>query len=146
VFTAPFTGGPGPLLLLATVLLGTLASLRRGGHNLDGHMRASAEVVIELIRRQGHADPTTTHVEEAEVMLPGVGQVEAVTITSSLVGRTLADIDLHTRTGATVLALVRDRASIPRPGPDVVLAVGDTLALIGSNESIEAARALLSKD
>jgi CPA2 family monovalent cation:H+ antiporter-2 len=142
VFTAPFTGGPGPLLLLLTVVLGTLASLRRGGHNLDGHVRASAEVVIEMIRRQGHAGDTT-HVDEAEVMLPGVGQVEAVTITESLAGRTLGELDLHTRTGATVIALVRDRASVPRPGPEVALAVGDTLALIGSNEAIEAARVLL---
>lgn len=142
VFTAPFTGGPGPLLLLAIVVLGTLASLRRGGHNLDGHVRASAEVVIELLRRQGQADPT--HVEQADVVLPGVGQVEAVTITGSFVGRTLGEIDLHTRTGATVIALVRDRASVPRPGPEVVLASGDTLALIGSSEAIEAARALLS--
>lgn len=146
MFTAPFTGGPGPVLLLGTVLLGTLASLRKGGHNLDGHVRASAEVVIELIRRQGHAETDTTHVEQADVILPGVGQVEAVTIASSLVGRTLGAIDLHTRTGAKVIALVRDRASIPRPGPEVVLAAGDTLALIGSNEALEAATALLSAE
>ena len=144
MFTAPFTGGPGPLLLLATVLLGTLASLRKGGHNLDGHVRASAEVVIELIRRQGHAG-TTHQVEQAEVMLPGVGQVEAVTIAAAFVGRTLGEVDLHTRTGATVIALVRDRASVPRPGPEVALAAGDMLALIGSNEAIEAARGLLTE-
>lgn len=144
VFTAPFTGGPWTLLLFASILLGTLASLRRGGHNLDGHVRASAEVVIELIRRQGQADPTQ-HVEQAEVMLPGVGQVEAVTIAAGpLVGKSLAELDLHTQTGATVIALVRDRASIPRPGPEVTLAVGDTLALIGCSDGIEAARALLT--
>lgn len=143
VFTAPFTGGPWTLLLFATVLLGTLASLRRGAHNLDGHVRASAEVVIELIRRQGDAGPAHP-VEQAEAMLPGVGQVEAVTIAAGpLVGRTLGELDLHTRTGATVLALVRDRTSITRPGPEVALAVGDTLALIGPREGLEAARGLL---
>jgi K+/H+ antiporter YhaU regulatory subunit KhtT len=45
-----------------------------------------------------------------------------------------------------VIALVRDRASVPRPGPEVVLASGDTLALIGSSEAIEAARSLLLTD
>lgn len=147
MFTAPFTGGPGPVLLLATILLGMLVSLRKDGLNLDGHVRASAEVVIDLIRSQGQAEADTdsevTHVEQAEVLLPGVGQVEAVTISGLLAGRTLAQLDLHNRTGATVLALVRDRASIPRPGPEVALAAGDMLALIGSREAIEAARAVL---
>jgi CPA2 family monovalent cation:H+ antiporter-2 len=144
VFTAPFTGGPWTLLLFVTILLGTLVSLRRGGHNLDGHIRASAEVVIEALRRQGHT--SSSHAEEAEVLLPGVGQVEAITIgPGPLVGRTLGELDLHTHTGATVLALVRDRASVPRPGPEVALAEGDTLALIGSDDAIEAARALLSQ-
>jgi CPA2 family monovalent cation:H+ antiporter-2 len=142
VFTAPFTGGPWTLLLFVTILLGTLVSLRRGGHNLDGHIRASAEVVIEALRKQGHQGPT--HIKPTEVLLPGVGQVEAVTVVEGpLVGRTLGELDLHTHTGATVLALVRDRASIPRPGPEVALAVGDTLALIGSNEALEAAKARL---
>src|SRR5690606_36655545 len=144
VFSAPFTGGPWTLMLFAAILLGTLGSLRRGGHNLDGHVRASAEVVIELIRRQGQAGPSQ-HVEQAEVMLPGVGQVEAVTIAAGpLVGQSLGELDLHTRTGATVLALVREGASVPRPGPEVVLAVGDTLALIGSKDGVDAARALLT--
>ncbi|MFO7562226.1 MAG: cation:proton antiporter [Enhygromyxa sp.] len=149
VFTAPFVGGPWNLLLLVMIPLGSLVSLRRGGHNLDGHVRASAEVVIELIGRQGQAGPAgqARPVEEAGAMLPGFGQVEAITITTGpLVGLTLGELDLHTRTGATVLALVREGASVPRPGSEVSLAIGDTLALIGSKEAVESARDLLTAD
>ncbi len=141
-FTTPFAG-PWTLLLLGTLVLATLTSLRRGGHNLDGHLRASAEVMIEVIRKQAKAGPAA-QVERPELLFPGVGQIETVSVAPALVGNSLYDLDLHSRTGAAVLALVRDRASIPRPGPEVVLAEGDTLALIGSDEAIAAARALLT--
>ena len=86
-------------------------------------------------------DPFTTQLIELCAAHPT--RAKWVFVPTHAVGRTLGELDLHTHTGATVLALVRDRASIPRPGPEVALAVGDTLALIGSNEALEAAKARL---
>lgn len=147
VFTLPFAGGPWTTLLLGALVLATLPAIWRGAHNLDGHLRASAEVMIEAIGRQARAGPAVAREStdsEPEILLPGVGQVAAVTVTDALVGRTLGELDLHSRTGVTVLALVRPHASVPRPGSEVALKAGDTLALIGAREAIEAARAVVS--
>ena len=146
VFTLPFAGGPWTTLLLAVLVLATLPAIWRGASNLDGHLRASAEVMIEAIGRQARAGPAAEAPpsSEPEILLPGVGQVAAVTLEpGALVGRTLGELDLHSRTGATVLALIRPHASVPRPGPEVVLELGDTLALIGSRDAVEEARALI---
>lgn len=152
VFTLPFAGGPWTTLLLGTVIFATLPAIWRGADNLDGHLRAGAEVMIEVIRRQAQAGPEALASEpepqpkvSSETLLPGVGQVEAITVgPGPLIGRTLGQLDLYSRTGAAVLALVRPDESIPRPGPEVILTAGDTLALMGSNEALLAARALFS--
>jgi CPA2 family monovalent cation:H+ antiporter-2 len=60
-------------------------------------------------------------------------------------GKTLADLDLRGRTGATVLAIER------RDGPSIVpsgsepLQAGDVLALAGSREAVTRALALLCR-
>ncbi len=62
---------------------------------------------------------------------------------SLAVGRGLAELDLRRRTGATVIAVVRGDESYTNPGPDLSLAAGDVLVLVGSHGEIEAALALL---
>jgi CPA2 family monovalent cation:H+ antiporter-2 len=59
------------------------------------------------------------------------------------VGATLRELDLRHRTGATVIAVVRDGKPSPNPPPELRLAVGDTLVLVGSHQEIEAAYGLL---
>jgi monovalent cation:H+ antiporter-2, CPA2 family len=162
LFTLPFAVGPWTTLLLGVVVLTALAAIWRGARNLDGHLRASAEVVTEILRKQAKAGPsglTGPHAALApgaahqaipefpsiETLLPGLGAVEVVTLDDEgpHVGRTLGELGLQAKTGAAVLALVRTPNSIGRPGPEVVLEAGDALALIGSRDAIEAARALV---
>jgi len=57
--------------------------------------------------------------------------------TSALAGRTIGDVRLRTRTGVTIVAIVRGSEHIPAPGPDTALAAGDTLVVIGTSEGIE---------
>jgi CPA2 family monovalent cation:H+ antiporter-2 len=59
------------------------------------------------------------------------------------VGATLRELDLRHRTGATVIAVVRDGKPSPNPPPELRLAVGDTLVLVGSHQEIESAYGLL---
>jgi CPA2 family monovalent cation:H+ antiporter-2 len=59
------------------------------------------------------------------------------------VGRSLADLDLRARTGATVLAIRRGDRGLPTPSPKEPLAAGDVLALAGSDAAVSEARALL---
>jgi CPA2 family monovalent cation:H+ antiporter-2 len=78
-------------------------------------------------------------------LLPGLGDPVPLRLPaeSYAVGRTLADLDLRGLTGATVLAIVRDGASVTVPTGDETLRAGDILALAGLPQAIEAARALL---
>ncbi|MGL6277937.1 MAG: cation:proton antiporter regulatory subunit [Gaiella sp.] len=65
---------------------------------------------------------------------------------TAAVGRPIADLGLRTRTGASVVAIVRDGATITSPRGDVVLKAGDTVVLVGSREAIDLAIGLLRGD
>jgi CPA2 family monovalent cation:H+ antiporter-2 len=58
-------------------------------------------------------------------------------------GRTLADLDLRGLTGATALAISRGEAGVAAPTGREILRAGDVLALAGSSDAIERARARL---
>lgn len=59
-------------------------------------------------------------------------------------GRTLAEIDLRARTGASVVAFCHDGQVLPLVDPDAKLCPGDCLALMGVDEDVEAAEKLLA--
>ncbi|MBK8238009.1 MAG: cation:proton antiporter [Deltaproteobacteria bacterium] len=143
-FVPPWIAAPLVLALLALVVV-TLA--RRAGA-LDGHVRAGAQVVSELLRRGAQAAaPTEAATEDTrfDQVLPGLGDITPCTLaaTSSACGRTLGQIDLRGRTGAIVLAIERDDAHIVVPSSAQELRAGDVLAPVGSREAIAAALELL---
>jgi TrkA domain protein len=63
-----------------------------------------------------------------------------VTASSSLAGRTLADGELRSRTGASIVAVIRGDTTEPAPGPDFVLEAGDVAVAVGSPEALEQLR------
>jgi TrkA domain protein len=71
--------------------------------------------------------------------VPGLaaGQIE-VSPESRYVGRPLGDTRARTRTGASIVAIVRGEEVIASPGPDHVLQAGDILVVIGTEEGITA--------
>jgi K+:H+ antiporter len=64
--------------------------------------------------------------------------------TSPWVGHTLAETQLRQRTGASLVAILRDRNVLPAPPPETVLQAGDRLGLIGAEQSLEAAATLVA--
>lgn len=62
---------------------------------------------------------------------------------SALVGRSLRSLDLRRQTGAMVIALTRDGSTTANPDPDLPLAAGDLLAVMGLPESVRAVRSLV---
>lgn len=58
-------------------------------------------------------------------------------------GRTLGDTGARTRTGASIVALVRGADVIASPGPDQPLHADDVLVAIGTNDGLERLRAIL---
>jgi TrkA domain protein len=62
---------------------------------------------------------------------------------SPAAGRTIADGGYRTRTGASIVALVRDDQTVPAPGPEVLILGGDVVVALGTPEGLERLRASL---
>lgn len=58
---------------------------------------------------------------------------------SPFVGRTIGDTQLRTRTGSSVIAILRGDGATPAPGPQDEIRGGDTLIVVGTLEGVRAA-------
>lgn len=59
--------------------------------------------------------------------------------------RALGDTAMRTRTGVSVVAVIRDGEVSPSPSPAFPLQAGDRLIVVGTPDGVEAARLLLSQ-
>jgi CPA2 family monovalent cation:H+ antiporter-2 len=96
-----------------------VALIRRGNY---GMLRRPGEV--DLADLAAFLDRSAV---ESYVILQG----------SVALGQTLAQLDLRRRTGASVVALVREGRKGTTPDPALPLAVGDVLLLTGSHEALD---------
>ncbi len=91
------------------------------------------------------------HVEITETKIPTLlreAKLDSVLLPAgaAVAGSLIAELKLRTETGASVVGIARDGASIINPGPDEELLPGDEILLIGDEEQIEAARGLLLRE
>jgi K+:H+ antiporter len=138
----------GPLVLFL-VLAGFGIAIWRSVRDLEGHVRAGAQAVVAALGRYARAGspaPGDEALADVNRLLPGLGEPVAIRIdpASTAVGQSLAELNLRGRSGATVLAISRDGESIVVPAAGERLRQGDVLALAGTHEAIDAAKALLS--
>jgi CPA2 family monovalent cation:H+ antiporter-2 len=143
--TQPFMPGGRGALLLALVLATLGVIFWRRTADLHGHVRAGAQLVIEVLAAQSQLPRAA--IAQVHEVLPGIGEPVAVRLEPghAAIGRTLAELDLRGMTGATVLAITRDGASVTIPTAQEALRDGDLLALAGTSEAIDAARAVLAR-
>ena len=80
----------------------------------------------------------------------GVQRLEGVAIDwipiradAELAGVTIGQGRLRTRTGSSVVAIVRPDATVPAPGPDVALEAGDLVVAVGTQDGLRQLRELL---
>jgi TrkA domain protein len=59
-------------------------------------------------------------------------------------GTAIADLAIRTRTGVSIIAIIRDDTPIPAPEPTVRLLPGDTAVVTGTADGMTAARQLLT--
>ena len=64
--------------------------------------------------------------------------------TSPFAQRTIADAEVRTRTGVSIVAVIRGSDAYPAPPPEFRLEPGDTAVVVGTPEGIAAAALLLS--
>jgi TrkA domain protein len=63
---------------------------------------------------------------------------------STSVRSTIAQRDVRTRTGASIVAVIRDGATVPAPGPEFTLDEDDVVVAVGTPEGLEQLRHLLA--
>ncbi len=139
------------LLGVLTLVLGF--AFWKSATNLQEHARAGAEVIVAALTPQlaDEEDPENLFrtMEHVAVMLPGLGEPVPVRIDeqSAGAGRTLAELNLRGKTGATILAISRkedDRPRILIPSGKERLRAGDVVALAGTVGAVAAAREVLT--
>jgi CPA2 family monovalent cation:H+ antiporter-2 len=141
-------------LMLGMVLVVLAIIFWRTAMDLHGHARAGAEIIVAALAHQMAAEPlgseapsTERRIERLREVLPGMGDPVPVRIMpgSQAVGRTLAEVNVRSVTGATVLAILRDGGEqVLMPSGPQVLRDGDLLAVIGSHDAVESAKALVA--
>jgi CPA2 family monovalent cation:H+ antiporter-2 len=149
--TQPFLPGvPGAVVIaFAVVVLGV--AFWRTAANLQGHVRAGAQVIVEALAKQGGAGttaPSGDALSGFRAMFPGLGEPVAVRLrpSSPAAGRSLSELAVRGRTGASVLAISRTDGSVIVPTAGERLREGDVLALSGTHEAIASAQELLGAD
>ena len=152
--TQPFLGSAYAPLLFAALLLGLGVSLWRGAADLHGHVRAGAQAILEALVEQARSGgggpsqgsgPGQDSLARVRDLLPGMGEPTPFELGSEspAVGKSLAQLNLRGRTGATVLVIQRGLDGLLVPTASEVLKVGDRLALAGTRSAIAAAKDLL---
>lgn len=166
----PAWAGAG-LLALAIGSLGL--AFWRGAVELAGHAEAGAEVVAAVLSRhaaesvpgandasprttaavlkeaaeRGHPDSPPVDLRDVERMLPGLGTLLELRLPddSVAVGRSLRDLNLRGRTGATVIAISRGETHVVSPPGGDALEAGDLICLMGTQLALGAAREELTQ-
>jgi CPA2 family monovalent cation:H+ antiporter-2 len=148
--TQPFLPGvpAAGVIAFAVVVLGV--GFWRSAANLHGHVRAGAQVIVEALAKQAsaHAHPQADALGAFRAMFPGLGDPVAARLRpgSAAAGRSLSELGVRGRTGATVLAISRTDGSVLVPGAGERLREGDVLALSGTHEAIASALELLEAE
>ena len=106
------------------------------------HVVRVQESVIRLHHYQSLRESGTSAqllTETQRLIAGGILESAQVMHGSAAAGRTLAELDLRRRTGATVLNIVRNEAPLPTPDGGTALEAGDLVVLYGPHEAIDGA-------
>jgi len=145
--TQPFLPPQFPFGAALIVGVGLLAlPFWRSATNLQGHVRAGAQAVLEVLVAQSRShQPAATKLEELRTMMPGMGEPTAFTVATgaSCIGRSLKELNLRGLTGATVLAIERSNGDVVVPSADETIREQDVLVLTGTHDAVQAACQLL---
>ena len=141
-----FTTGSGDRLAVLT--------LRTGRREIAIYDRADPDACTAVL----HLNPDDTRtlaellgasqvseaVSAVQQRLEGLA-IDWVTIPSGsrFVAATIGEGAFRTRTGASIVAVVRDGTTLPAPGPDFGFAAGDVVVAVGTTEGLAGLRDLL---
>lgn len=147
--TQPMTGGVEGGIAVGALMAVVIWSLIQSAAVLEGQVKAGSELMLKALADRVGSGPGDDHDLRAKLrsLLPGLAEPVPVRLhpEARAVGRTLGELDLRGRTGATVLAIVRPDGEGLLPSAKEPLRAGDVLALTGGAHAVEAARAMLEE-
>ena len=134
-FMAPVEGIG--IIIITIVLM--IVVVTRSARQMQGQLRNATRLIATALR----GAPTVAGSNSYEV--PGIGMITPVPLRadSEGVGKKLSELDLHTNSGAVVVAIGRADSEVVVPTGDEILRPGDILELAGSSDAVAAARRLL---
>lgn len=115
-----------------------------------GFAKGVIEHQIQRIRRQGYEMLRRPSVSEPSHEQPGLPigseSTESVDVMpdSPVIGRTLGEIDLRGKTGATVIAVLHNGKTKVSPGSGYKLCEGDRVVVLGDREALDNALRLIA--
>ncbi|MEQ8278524.1 MAG: cation:proton antiporter [Deltaproteobacteria bacterium] len=133
----PVLGAPLAAPLLAAAVLAFMAYLWRASSVAEHELASGTErIAAAFVDRTG---------QPPAPKLPALERITSLTVAASdgAVGRTLADLDLRRRTGATVISILRADDERVLPTGHEVLRAGDVLGIAGDDDAFAAAKKLL---
>jgi CPA2 family monovalent cation:H+ antiporter-2 len=129
------------ILLILLVLVGLIAWLLRRSF-IRVYSKAQA-ALQETLTQNPPANPTLT----VPALPPLLRNADLETVEiggkSRASGKLIHELQLRTKTGASIVAIERKGQSIVNPGPDEELQSGDKILLLGSRVQLDAAMAAL---
>jgi CPA2 family monovalent cation:H+ antiporter-2 len=134
---------PLKVLLLLLIVVGLVTGLLWRSFI---RIYAKAQVTLE----QTFANPPAPRHEPPPAPLPSIlrdADLETVSVASSsaAAGKLIRELRLRTVTGASIVGIERNGASIINPDPDEELQAGDRVLILGNRAQLDAARALFEK-
>jgi CPA2 family monovalent cation:H+ antiporter-2 len=138
----PLEGGIYGLLAVVVLLGVGLVMLWRNAGVVEVEFRSAAERIAVVLAEQGAAPEKSL---AGAPLLPGLDLLQRLHVAegSYAVGRTLYELDLRARTGASVVAIHREGGEVLVPTGHERLEVGDTLSVAATPEALGASAALL---
>jgi len=112
--------------------------------------RDKIEALVAEARADGydmlrHPSKTSAVLSDLKLQIHGVNVCTfRISQGSQLIGKTLAQIELRTRYGVSVVAIQRGSEILSNPGADVLLQSNDLLFVLGSSEKISEATGVFS--
>jgi len=134
-FMAPVEG-IGIIVITMVLMVVIVAHAAR---QMQGQLRNATRLIATALR----GAPAVAGGDSYAV--PGIGMITPVPLRadSDGVGKSLAELDLHTNSGAVVVAIGRADSEVVVPTGDEILRAGDILELAGSSDAVAAAKRIL---
>lgn len=110
----------------------------------------SARIVLDLNDDDAHTLVEVLGVSPVIEVISRLQQVEGLAMDwlpihpkSPYSGKTIGDARIRTRTGASVVAVIRGESPFPAPGPEFEFAPNDVVVVVGTGAGVEAVKTIL---